>query len=238
MAPGRRPCRFCGRKALPGSPYCRSCQQEVHDPDYSPSEDSDSGRWGSVGTLLAVLPLVVVLALGAVHVGPAALDAGVSYASSLGNVSDAGGGDTLQPAEAETLIHEEVNDRRADHGLSPLEYSHEVAQDANAHSVDMATRGYFSHDEPGGNGLRSRVQAPCRFVAENIAQTYWQDDVQGYGEIESESDIAQQIVSDWMDSPGHRENILEGEWRAEGIGVTIQETTDGRKRVFVTQNFC
>ncbi len=45
-------------------------------------------------------------------------------------------------------------------------------------------------------------------------------------------EIASRIVDGWMDSPGHRQNILETSYDKEGIGVVADE------RVYVTQNFC
>jgi len=46
-------------------------------------------------------------------------------------------------------------------------------------------------------------------------------------------ELAAQAVASWMDSPGHRENILTDYWLAEGIGIVI--APDGR--VYVTENF-
>ena len=40
-----------------------------------------------------------------------------------------------------------------------------------------------------------------------------------------------------MNSPGHRENLLEPYWSEEGIGIAATETSDGTK-VYATQNFC
>ena len=42
------------------------------------------------------------------------------------------------------------------------------------------------------------------------------------------------VVDGWMNSPGHRENILDGSYDVEGIGVAVSAD----ERVYVTQNFC
>ena len=47
-------------------------------------------------------------------------------------------------------------------------------------------------------------------------------------------EIANRVVQGWMDSPGHRENILRPYWRTQAIGVAI----DSQGRVFATENFC
>jgi uncharacterized protein YkwD len=53
----------------------------------------------------------------------------------------------------------------------------------------------------------------------------------------NETDIARGLVSQWMNSTGHRENILRPFWESEGIGVAIEDV-NGKTRVYATQNFC
>jgi uncharacterized protein YkwD len=62
--------------------------------------------------------------------------------------------------------------------------------------------------------------------AENIA--FYQP-----GPTISATELAERVVDGWMDSPGHRENILTNQFKGEGIGVYSRP--DGT--VFVTQNF-
>ena len=47
-------------------------------------------------------------------------------------------------------------------------------------------------------------------------------------------ELANLVVDGWMDSPGHRENILNSSYDVEGIGVAINDDEE----VYVTQNFC
>ena len=47
-------------------------------------------------------------------------------------------------------------------------------------------------------------------------------------------ELANLVVDGWMDSPGHRENILNSTYDVEGIGVAINDDEE----VYVTQNFC
>ena len=80
---------------------------------------------------------------------------------------------------------------------------------AQAHAEDMAARGYFSHQSPGGpNGddLGDRARAAgCSFrsVAENIAQGQ-----------RSEAEV----LTGWANSPGHRRNMLNGRMTDYGLG--------------------
>jgi uncharacterized protein YkwD len=75
-------------------------------------------------------------------------------------------------------------------------------------------------------------------LAENIFQGWTYNSVTYVGAVSiydwiDDDTIAQQAVDGWMDSPGHRENILSG-YHSEGIGIAI--TPEGK--VYVTQNFC
>lgn len=113
----------------------------------------------------------------------------------------------------------------------------------------MATRGYFSHTSPDGGTFADRYERfdyTCRAPTgdgsyltggENIAQT-WYDTRVGTGEgtvrYTTADELARGIVTQWMNSQGHRENILTPEWRNEGIGIVVTE--DGK--VYATQNFC
>lgn len=54
---------------------------------------------------------------------------------------------------------------------------------------------------------------------------------------DSEQDIAEGLVNQWMNSTGHRENILRPYWENEGIGIYIIEV-DGETRIYATQTFC
>lgn len=52
---------------------------------------------------------------------------------------------------------------------------------------------------------------------------------------ETKGDVARGAVTQWLNSPGHRENLLDRRWEREGIGVALE--TDGQAvRVYVTQN--
>lgn len=139
-------------------------------------------------------------------------------------------GVTSDAVEAE--IHAQVNEIRADHGLNQLEHDDEIAAVARTHSQDMNERDYFSHTNPEGESPADRFgdlyPSECRAVGENLA--YIQT---GVGSGGSAEEIAERIVQGWMDSEGHRENILREGWDSEGIGVYMD---DGR--IDATQNFC
>jgi len=143
--------------------------------------------------------------------------------------------------QAEMEVHRLINLEREKHGLMTLGYDEKLASIAKSHSKDMASSGYFSHETPEGldpTDRASKADYVCRYQVGNLIYS-------GIGEnihmVEGSStalwsspeSIAEMAVSGWMDSPGHRKNILTSTFSNEGIGVSISTFT-----IHVTQNFC
>jgi uncharacterized protein YkwD len=158
----------------------------------------------------------------------------------------------INAQQIEYLVHEYTNQERLNHGLSSLSFDSEITQVARGHSSDMAEREYFAHETPEGLTPTDRADQKgysCQKMvglliysglAENIFQGHLFDSYYTInGEITSyewntEEEIAKITVDGWMNSPGHRENILTEIFDREGIGVKITED----HKVYVTQNFC
>jgi uncharacterized protein YkwD len=150
----------------------------------------------------------------------------------------------------EQRIHRLINRERERQGLSQLSWDEALARIARGHSQDMSRRRYFSHDTPEGHDLAFRYAQEgyrcairvgnVRFIgAENILQNNLYDSVvvvngKAAYSWNTEDRIAETTVRGWMDSPGHRRNILTTHWGKEGIGVFIDP--DGK--IYITQNFC
>ncbi len=123
--------------------------------------------------------------------------------------------------EIEQDILAQINDYRRRQGLEPLQSHDVIREQARQHSLAMAHGDVpFSHD-----GFEQRIrlisqQLTYRGAAENVAFN------QGYG------DPADQAVSGWLRSSGHRQNI-EGQYDLTGIGVA--QRSDGS--YYVTQIF-
>ena len=164
-----------------------------------------------------------------------------------------GDGDTplseLDRSRVEQLVHKYINKRRTEHGLGTLSFDTDLREIARYHSKDMAQNDYFSHTSPDGESRSDRYEKfgyDCRAYitdtryytgGENIAYTYYDTDVstdQGTIHHDNADELAAGIVRQWMNSQGHRENILTEAWNNEGIGVYI--TSEGK--VYATQNFC
>jgi uncharacterized protein YkwD len=158
---------------------------------------------------------------------------------------------TINIDELELRIHELVNQERAKHGLSPLAWNPMLNKIARLHSQDMVTRNYFSHYSPEGHDLAyrySRQGFVCEVAvgnmyytgAENIFQNHLYDSIEYVNEVPTIyhwrdlERIARTTVTKWMNSPGHRVNILEPSWKTEGIGVAISNNYE----VYITEEFC
>ncbi|MGJ8585110.1 MAG: CAP domain-containing protein [Marinosulfonomonas sp.] len=93
-------------------------------------------------------------------------------------------------------FQELINAERSQNGLSPVTKSYQLEKAAQLHANDMASRGYLSHTSPEGGTASQRALAQgysfC-FLAENIAR----------------DQLTQtEVFKSWMNSKGHRENIL------------------------------
>jgi uncharacterized protein YkwD len=161
----------------------------------------------------------------------------------------------------ERSVHELVNEKRTANGREPLEWSDDLSRLARAHSQDMVDRDFYSHTNPDGQSPSDRGQemgtsctavldSQARFgVGENIAKVAVWNGARANrpgGEYKYDwktaDKIAEDLVQGWMDSPGHRRNILEEGYGAEGLGVALEITTspggDERFYMVATQNFC
>ncbi|SDJ71598.1 CAP domain-containing protein [Streptomyces indicus] len=112
--------------------------------------------------------------------------------------------DTQSGAEAQVLAL--VNQERAQAGCQPVKADAELAELASDFSADMASRGFFDHTDPDGDTPWDRADAVgiANLGGENIAR----------GQAN-----AQSVMDSWMDSPGHRANILNCEYKTLGVGA-------------------
>ncbi len=144
-----------------------------------------------------------------------------------------------------------INAERVKRGLNPLEHVEKIRLIARAHSEDMAERNYFSHDTPEGLDPTDRgrnVGYNCHKdcgsyfsfgLAENIFQgglwsaiTYINGvPIHNWLTLE---EIATEAIEGWMNSKGHRENILDSSYDRTGMGIAIVDDDN----VYFTQNFC
>lgn len=124
-----------------------------------------------------------------------------------------------QSAEAEQVLAL-INNQRAQNGCPPLTQNSVLTIVAYGHSEDMGLRDYFAHDSPDGAKFSDRILgAGYQFsmAAENVAA--------GTNDLE-------QLVQLWMDSPGHRANIVNCELKETGVGYFFLENDTGNTNYF------
>jgi uncharacterized YkwD family protein/spore coat assembly protein SafA len=127
----------------------------------------------------------------------------------------------ISEKNVEAQVVQLVNQERAKQGLSPLTHNWELSRVARTKSMDMRDRGYFSHTSPTYGSpfdMMKSFRINYRSAGENIAQG---------------QSTPQAVVQAWMNSPGHRANILSTKYTQIGVGYA----SGGSGRHYWTQMF-
>lgn len=116
-----------------------------------------------------------------------------------------------------------INVERRNAGVAPLAMRDDLRDVARAHSQDMAERDFHSHTNPDGESPWDRIRKAGiahSSSAENIA---WNNHPKSVN-------VA---INDWMNSPGHRNNMLSAGYTHTGMGIA----PDGAGGYYFTQVF-
>jgi uncharacterized protein YkwD len=140
---------------------------------------------------------------------PAPVPAPVTPANPIGS----------NPAPTKAQFAQEVlaltNQFRATQGLAALTLNPELVAAADRHSADMLNQDYFDHTGRNGSKPWDRAGAvgyAASMIGENIAA--------GYGSAES-------VVQGWINSPGHRANLLNFRYTEMGLGYSSSTQDTG-----------
>jgi hypothetical protein len=132
----------------------------------------------------------------------------------------------LDLQKIEELVFEYTNAQRSKFGLYRLKEYEGLNKTARYHSGNMAGSGFFSHTDQHGLSPQERagqlLPGLLGGIGENIAYVSGSD----------EKTIASDLLRSWMNSEGHRANILSSEYTHLGVGVSL-----AGERVYATQNF-
>lgn len=161
----------------------------------------------------------LLLAIAALAIGAAPASASCPGADARPSAA------TIGQAQQATLCL--LNERRAQQGLGPLGRDAMLESAATGFSQRMVAERFFSHDSPDGGTLRDRLAAYVSglsgwAIGENIA---W--GTGGYSTPGS-------IVEMWMNSSGHRANILSSRYAAIGIGIAPGNPRGGGGATYTT----
>lgn len=109
-----------------------------------------------------------------------------------------------------------LNEQRMPRGLSALRENALLTRASQEYSQLMVELGFFAHVTPQGVDLLERLNA-IGYVPRNAAWTIGENLAWGTGGMAT----PRRIMLSWMDSPGHRENILTADFREVGLGIAL-----------------
>ena len=127
-----------------------------------------------------------------------------------------------------------INAQRGARGLKPLRVSRGLSAAAAYHSREMGLRGFFEHESGNGAPFWKRIERfyPMGRGAWSVGENIF---------YETPNTSAASTVGEWMNSPPHRQNILDPEWREIGIGAvhlaSARGEYHGRAVTLVTADF-
>ena len=117
-----------------------------------------------------------------------------------------------------------VNAERKKKGLPALKHNPALTKIARNYSRRMRQEDFFAHNDPKGKSVADRVRAAnisFRMIGENLAMNY------------NAPDPIKVAVKGWMDSKGHRENILRKEFTESGLGIWKDGNTYHFTQIFM-----
>lgn len=145
-------------------------------------------------------PFIMALAL-------AVLIAGLAASERARDFTDADPGPSLSAAVLAGSVIALTNEERSDKGLGSLKANALLNQAAQLKANDMAAKSYYAHVSPDGTvppAWLNKVGYKYQAMGENLV-------------VDRES--SEQVVSAWMGSPSHRENMLNPQFTEIGIGI-------------------
>ena len=124
------------------------------------------------------------------------------------------------------------NQIRADRGLPLLRENGRLRRAALGHSNDMVSRGFFEHTAPGGETMVDRIMA-ARYASPRVGWALGENLAWGTGSMAT----PRAVMKAWMESPGHRANVVKRAYREIGIGVVTGVPSDRGNGATYTADF-
>jgi uncharacterized protein YkwD len=165
----------------------------------------------------------------------AALAVAALCAPAVASADDCAGADLVPAAGNLPAVSQAtlclLNQQRAANGVAPLAENGKLTNASTGYSQRMVAEAFFDHEAPDGMNLVDRLtgagyaidDAPV--VGENIG---W-----AQGDLAS----ARSMVQAWMASPGHRANLLSGDYTEVGLGVVLGTPDDRALGATYTTDF-
>jgi uncharacterized protein YkwD len=166
----------------------------------------------------------------------AAALASLALAAPASALADCGGADlvpdagNLGAAGQTTLCL--VNAERAANGLSALSEESRLTNASAAFSRRMVAEQFFDHVAPDGSTLVKRLTT-VGYISDDVDWSAGENIAWGQGTLAT----PRSIVAAWMASPGHRANILNGEYTQIGLGLAVGSPVDAGWGATYTTDF-
>jgi uncharacterized protein YkwD len=135
----------------------------------------------------------------------------------------------LSQGQMESSIGCLINQERTSHGLAPVAPNADLRQAALSHSNEMVREGYFEHTSPAGLTFSARIGA-TGYMRGTRSWQVGENLVWGTGPLST----PQALVTAWMNSPPHRENLLKPAFREIGVAAVAGTPVSGNDLTGVT----
>jgi uncharacterized protein YkwD len=138
--------------------------------------------------------------------------------------------ETLDVVRAALLcLHNQI---RAERNLPLLKDNAKLRKAALGHASAMVAQGYFDHTSPDGGTFVDRI-IDASYVKRNDGWTLGENLAWGTGDLST----ATGVMNAWMNSPGHKANIVKKAYREIGIGIRLGVPSDEGVGATITADF-
>lgn len=120
----------------------------------------------------------------------------------------------IDPYDLANRIADLVNGERESRGRAALEVNDELMENAMVRAKEANV--YFSHTRPNGSNCSTAITVKYSLAGENLA---------GLGDLNAYTvdDFAKKAVTGWLNSSGHKKNMMDSRWKETGVGVYITD---------------
>jgi uncharacterized protein YkwD len=138
--------------------------------------------------------------------------------------------DNVEQLRAAVLcLHNQI---RQQHNLPLLKDNSRLRKAAVGHSADMVDEGYFDHTTPSGDSFVDRILG-SGYAKRNEAWTLGENLAWGTGDLST----ANGVMHAWMNSAGHKANILKRSYKEVGVGIRLGTPSDAGVGATFTADF-
>jgi uncharacterized protein YkwD len=155
----------------------------------------------------------------------AALAALALCAPATARADDCAGADVVPAVDNVAVVDQAtlclLNQQRAAEGVAPLVENAALSSASTGYSEQMVAQGFFAHESPDGGTLVERLTG-AGYLGEDDPWLVGENIGWGQGTLAT----PRSMVSAWMGSPGHRENLLSADYSEVGLGLALGTPAD------------